>query len=167
MKKLIIILAVMVGAFTQSHAQEAAKLGHANFEEIVTMLPERAEAEKKVQELQQKLEKRLNSMVETYQAKIQEFENDPDMSEAMKTSAAGEIQDLQRRIQEFQQTAYTEIENKQSELMSGMFKRVREAANKVGKENNFTYIFDSSTQGGLLYAGGDDITSMVKTELGI
>ncbi len=164
MKKLIIILALAMGSMTPALAQ---KFGHANFEEIITMLPERAEAEKKVQDLQQKLEKRLNSMVETYQAKIAEFENDPDMSDAMKTSAAGEIQDLQRRIQEFQQTAYTEIENKQTELMSGMFTKVREAANKVGKDEEYTYIFDSSSQGGLLYAGGEDITPRIKKELGL
>lgn len=164
MKKLIIIMAVFLGALTQAEAQ---KLGHANFEEIVTMLPERAESEKKVQELQKKLENRLSKMIETYQAKVAEFENDQDMSESMKTSAAGEIQDLQRRIQEFQQTAYTEIETKQNELMAGMFKKVREAAEKVGKDQSYTYIFDSSSQGGLLYAGGEDITSKVKTELGI
>jgi outer membrane protein len=164
MKKLLIILTLFLGAINTADAQ---KLGHANFEEIVTMLPERAEAEKKVQELQKKLETRLNSMIETYQAKVQEFENDQDMSETLKTSSAGEIQDLQRRIQEFQQTAYTEIETKQNELMATMFQRVREAAQKVGAEKQYTYIFDSSTQGGLLYAGGEDITSVIKTELGI
>lgn len=164
MKKLILILTIFFGAYAQADAQ---KLAHANFEEIITMLPERAEAEKKVQDLQKKLETRLNGMIEAYQAKIKEFENDPDMSEAMKTSAAGEIQDLQRRIQEFQQTAYTEIENKQNELMATMFTRVREAANKVGKDKEYDYIFDSSTQGGLLYAGGENITSVIKTELGI
>lgn len=164
MKKLIIIMAVFLGALTQAEAQ---KLGHANFEEIVTMLPERAESEKKVQELQQKLESRLSKMIETYQAKVAEFENDQEMSEAMKTSAAGEIQDLQRRIQEFQQTAYSEIETKQNELMAAMFKKVREAAAKVGAEQEYTYVFDSSSQGGLLYAGGEDITAKVKTELGI
>lgn len=164
MKKLIIIMAVFLGALTQAEAQ---KLGHANFEEIVTMLPERAESEKKVQELQQKLESRLSKMIETYQAKVAEFENDQEMSEAMKTSAAGEIQDLQRRIQEFQQTAYQEIETKQNELMAAMFTKVREAAAKVGEEQQYTYVFDSSSQGGLLYAGGEDITAKVKTELGI
>ncbi|MCA1750414.1 MAG: OmpH family outer membrane protein [Cryomorphaceae bacterium] len=164
MKKLIIIMAVFLGALTQAEAQ---KLGHANFEEIVTMLPERAESEKKVQELQQKLENRLSKMIETYQAKVAEFENDQEMSAALKTSAQGEIEDLQRRIQEFQQTAYTEIETKQNELMAAMFKKVREAAAKVGAEEQYTYVFDSSSQGGLLYAGGEDITSKVKTELGI
>lgn len=164
MKKLIIIAIVMVASIAQGYAQ---KLGHANFEEIVTMLPERAEAEKQVQELQKKLESRLNKMIETYQSKVAEFEADQSMSEAMKTSAAGEISDLQKRIQEFQQTAYTEIETKQNELMGVMFQKVREAAVAVGEANEYSYIFDSSSNGSLLYAGGEDVTGLVKTQLGI
>jgi outer membrane protein len=144
----------------------AQKLAHANFEEIVSLMPERAQAEKEIQELQQKLEGRLNSMVETYQQKVSEFESDTTMSQAMQASVAGEIQDLQRRIQEFQQTAYTEIETKQNELMGKMFEKVRTAAVAVGEKDGYTYIFDSSN-GTLLYAGGEDITPKVKSQLGL
>jgi Skp family chaperone for outer membrane proteins len=60
MKKLIIAALLVIGASSYAQAQ---KLGHANFEEIVTLLPERATAEKEIQDLQQKLEGRLNNMV--------------------------------------------------------------------------------------------------------
>jgi len=164
MKKLIILAIFITGAITQSYAQ---KFAHANFEEIVTMLPERAASEKEVQELQKTLETRLNSMVTTYQTKLAEFEEQgATMSNTLKTSAQGEISDLQRRIQEFQQTAYGEIEAKQNELMAKMFEKVRTAAQNVGKNGDFTYIFDSSN-GTLLYAGGQDVTALVKKELGI
>lgn len=162
MKKLIVLSILALGVMTQSFAQ---KFGHANFEEIVSMLPERAAAEKEVQTLQQTLEGRLNSMVEAYQAKVTEFQTDT-MSNAVRQSLQQEIQDLERRIQEFQQTAYTEIEVKQNELMTTMFEKVRAAATEVGKNNAYTYIFDSSN-GSLLYAGGEDITPMIKTQLGI
>ena len=154
---------LVLGLMTEAYSQ---KFGHANFEEIVSLLPERAAAEKEVQDLQQKLEGRLNSMVETYQQKATEFQSDTTMSEAMRTSLRNEIADLERRIQEFQQTAYTEIEVKQNELMTVMFDKVRAAAQEVGKQNEYTYIFDASN-GSLLYAGGEDITGMIKTQLGI
>jgi outer membrane protein len=163
MKKLIVLSILALGLITEVSAQ---KFGHANFEEIVSLLPERASAEKQVQDLQQKLEGRLNSMVETYQQKATEFQTDTTMSDAMRSSLRNEIADLERRIQEFQQTAYTEIEVKQNELMSVMFEKVRAAAEEVGKANNFTYIFDASN-GSLLYAGGEDVTGMIKTQLGI
>lgn len=163
MKKLILLAVLALGTFTFASAQ---KLGHANFEEIVALLPERAAAEKEVQELQKKLEDRLNSMVETYQGKIAEFESDSTMSQAMRTSLSSEIQDLQRRIQEFQQTAYAEIETKQNQLMSKMFERVRTAAKAVGEANDYKYILDSGAAA-VLYAGGDDVTAQIKTQLGI
>jgi len=163
MKKLIIAALLVVGTTSFATAQ---KMGHANFEEIVTLLPERAAAEKEIQELQQKLEGRLNKMVETYQGKVSEFESDTTMSQAMQASVAGEIQDLQKRIQEFQQTAYSEIETKQNELMAKMFEKVRTAAVAVGEAESYTYIFDASS-GALLFAGGEDVTSKVKTQLGL
>jgi len=163
MKKLIIAALLIIGSATYAQAQ---KMGHANFEEIVTLLPERAAAEKTIQELQQKLEGRLNKMVETYQGKVTEFENDTTMSQAMQASVAGEIQDLQKRIQEFQQTAYTEIETKQNELMAKMFEKVRTAAVAVGEAEGYTYIFDASS-GALLFAGGEDVTPKVKVQLGL
>lgn len=163
MKKLIFLALLSIGFSNLAFAQ---KLGHANFEEIVGMLPERAAAEKEVQDLQKKLEARLNTMVETYQAKAAEFQTDTTLSAAMKASLRSEIADMEKRIQEFQQTAYTEIEVKQNELLSVMLEKVRAAAQEVGKINSFTYIFDSSN-GSLLFAGGDDVTSMIKTQLGI
>ncbi|HKL39469.1 MAG TPA: OmpH family outer membrane protein [Cryomorphaceae bacterium] len=163
MKKLIIAALLVIGATAYAQAQ---KMGHADFEEIVTLLPERATAEKTIQELQKKLEGRLNNMVETYQTKVAEFEADTTMSEGYQASVAAEIQDLQRRIQEFQQTAYTEIETKQNELMAEMFEKVRVAAVAVGETEGYTYIFDASS-GALLFAGGEDVTAKVKAQLGL
>lgn len=144
----------------------AQKFGHANFEEIVGLLPERSAAEKEVQDLQKKLEARLNSMVEAYQVKATDFQMDTTLTSGMRTSLRNEIADMEKRIQEFQQTAYTEIEMKQTELMGNMINKVRAAAVEVGTEESYTYIFDGSN-GTLLYAGGEDVTSKIKTKLGI
>ena len=54
----------------------------------------------------------------------------------------------------------------QNELMQKMFNKVRVAAEEVGKNNSYTYIFDSSN-GSLLYAGGEDVTPLIKTQLGL
>ena len=43
---------------------------------------------------------------------------------------------------------------------------VRDAIEAVGKEQGFTYIFDTST-GVTLYNGGEDVTDLVKTKLGM
>jgi len=163
MKRIILLTVLTLGVMTHSMAQ---KFGHANFEEIVGLLPERATAEKEVQDLQKKLESRLNSMVETYQSKANDFQTDSTLTASMRLSLRNEIADMEKRIQEFQQTAYTEIETKQNELMGKMITKVRNAAVEVGKVGEYTYIFDSSN-GMLLYAGGEDVTSKIRTQLGI
>lgn len=163
MKRIIILVILTLGVMTHSMAQ---KFGHANFEEIVGLLPERSSAEKEIQDLQKKLEGRLNSMVETYQSKMNDFQSDTTLTSGMRNSLRNEIADMERRIQEFQQTAYIEIENKQAELMGKMVDKVRKAAVEVGKAEDYTYIFDSSN-GTLLYAGGEDVTSKIRSQLGI
>ena len=47
-----------------------------------------------------------------------------------------------------------------------MIKRVRDAIEAVGLEQGFTYIFDSS-MGATLYNGGEDVTDLVRTKLGM
>ena len=163
MKKLILLAVLTLGTVTYAAAQ---KFGHADFGEIISLLPERAQAEKEVQDLQKKLEARLSSMIETYQGKITEFESDTTLTASVRRSLQSEIQDLQGRIQEFQQTATTEIQVKQNELMSAMFTRVQNAASKVGENGGYTYIFDAGSDA-VLFAGGEDVTAKIKTELGI
>lgn len=163
MKRILLFAILTLGTLSPAMAQ---KFGHADFQSIVGLMPERAAAEKEVQELQKKLEERLNSMVQTYQEKTQEFQTDTTLSVSLRTSLRNEIADMEKRIQEFQQTAYTEIDAKQSELMGKIVDKVRAAAVQVGNDGSYTYIFDSSN-GAILYAGGEDVTTKVKNQLGL
>lgn len=163
MKRLLLFAILSIGIITPSFAQ---KFGHADFQTIVGLMPDRAAAEKEVQELQKKLENRLNSMVQAYQQKMEDFQTDTTLTSGMRNSLRNEIADMERRIQEFQQTAYTEIENKQTELMGKIVDKVKGAAVQVGNEGGYTYIFDSSN-GAILFAGGEDVTTKVKNKLGI
>ena len=76
-----------------------------------------------------------------------------------------ELLDLGNRIQEFQASAQEDLEDKQYELAKPFQDAIQEAINKVAKANGYSYIFDTKT---LLYYGtSDDITPLVKKELGI
>lgn len=164
MKKVLAVL-VFVMAATMSFAQ--VKLGHTNVQEILMLLPERATAEKDIQDLAKKLETRLETMSGEYDRKVNEFKaNRATMTETIQESSIGEIQDLERRIQEFQQTAQMEIQNKQDQLLQPMITKINTAIDEVGKAQGFTYIFDSST-GAILFEGGEDVTSLVRAQLGL
>lgn len=164
MKKAVLIAIVLFAGFTGVQAQ---KMGHTNIQELLMLLPERAEAEQKIQNLAKTLEGRLSAMTTEYQQKVQAYQNEQaEMSATIRDSEARSIMELEQRITEFQQNAQNEIQQKESELLEPMVTRLTKAIELVGKENNFTYIFDTSS-GTLLYKGGEDVTPLVKAHLEI
>lgn len=162
MKKLIFALLLVAGTAVSGHAQ---KLGHTNIQELLMLLPERAEAEKSIQKLAKTLESRLSSMSAEYQQKVQIYQDEQtEMSATIRDSEARSIMELEERISEFQQNAQNEIQQKENELMAPMINRLTKAIELVGKDNEFTYIYDTSA-GSILYKGGQDVTPLVKAQL--
>jgi outer membrane protein len=87
------------------------------------------------------------------------------MSSAVRQVREKELQDLATRIQEFQANAQDDLEEKQYELAKPFQDAIQNAINKVAKANGYAYIFDTKIL--LYYGAGDDITPLVKKELGI
>lgn len=162
MKRVIIIIMLLTGAI---FAADAQKLGHTNIQDLLMILPERAEAEKKIQKLAETLEKRLSAMTAEYQTKVQTYQNEQgEMSATIRDSEARSIMELEQRINEFQQNAQNEIQQKENELLNPMIERLTKAIEQVGKEHGFSYILDTSS-GTVLYKGGEDVTPLVKQQL--
>ncbi len=166
MKRLLFVAVVLCGSITGIQAQ-GQKLGHTNIQELLMLLPERADAEKKIQNLAQTLEKRLKAMTSEYQQKVQTYQNDQgEMSATIRESEARSIMELEQRINEFQQNAQNEIQQKENELLEPMITRLTKAIEQVGKDHGFLYILDTSS-GTVLYKGGEDVTPLVKQHLEI
>ncbi len=76
---------------------------------------------------------------------------------------------MQKRIQDFQTNAQTQLQNKQTEVFQPIYAKVDKAIKDVGKENGFLYVFDVA-KGALLYfdeSKSVNILSLVKTKLGL
>ncbi len=164
MKKVVFAVLLLMGASFGAHAQ---KLGHTNIQELLMLLPERAEAEQKIQNLAKTLEGRLSAMSTEYQQKVQTYQNEQEeMSPTIRDSEARSIMELEERITEFQQNAQREIQQKENELLNPMIEKLTKAIEQVGTDNGFTYILDTSS-GSVLYKGGEDVTPLVKSQLGL
>lgn len=153
----------MVG-LTEAFAQ---KFGHLDAQEVLLSLPERAEAQASIESAAGEYETevaRMQSELETkfadYQAKASTW---PD---AIRQQKERELQQLDAGLQEFGVTIQNDLAQMEQQLLSPMIERVRKAIEDVGKEQGYTYIFDTST-GVTLYNGGDDVTDLVKTKLGM
>lgn len=162
MRKIALVIAVFAMGIGSLAAQ---KLGHVNAQEIMTLLPERAQVEADAKAYAQTLDSQFQLMGTEYQTKLAEIQQlPPETPEAVRETKITELQGLEQRINEFQVKAQSDMANKEQELLQPLVEKVQNAINKVAESNNFTYIYDNSV---LLYAGGTDIGPMVKKELGL
>jgi len=163
------IALVLICALPLSLMAQDVKLGHINSQEVLTLMPERAVIEKTLAALQTQWEGELVKMREEYYAKIKEFQDkQATMPASIKEARQSEIAEIEQRITTFNQTASTDLQKKQQELFTPVIDKVKKAINEVGAENNYTYIFDLSTQG-IIYQSpkSNDIAPLVKKKLGL
>ncbi|NTW23386.1 MAG: OmpH family outer membrane protein [Lentimicrobium sp.] len=165
--KFILILAIAVSAM-QVSAQKAQKLGHINFASLYEMMPGQDSIKAAFTTYQEQLQSQFQAMQTEYETKLGDYQNNQaTMSNIIKQTKEKEIVDLQRRIQEFQQTAQEDLQAKEAELTAPVIEKARNAVKEVAKENGYTFIFNS-TEGLLLYSEpADDILPMVKKKLNL
>jgi outer membrane protein len=89
------------------------------------------------------------------------------LNEAIRDLKQKELQDMQSRIQEFQQAAQENIRKKEADLLKPIIEKAKTAISQVAKEGSYSYIFDSSVAGFLYKPEGDNVLPAVKKKLGI
>tara|TARA_R110002072_G_scaffold144412_1_gene290467 strand:- start:371 stop:874 length:504 start_codon:yes stop_codon:yes gene_type:complete len=144
------------------------KFGHLNSNDLLMAMPERSAVEEDIKKYAQQLESQLGTMSKEYQAKVQDYQSkEATMTEAIKKDKIKEITNLEERISEFQQTAQTDLQEREEKLLRPIIDKAKTAIEEVAKENGYTYVFDSGV-GVLLYQkDSDNIMPLVKKKLGI
>lgn len=166
LKSLVLTLAVLFS--TLGVMAQANKFGHINFGELYSIMPGQDSVKVKYNAFKMTLQNQLNKMQAEYDAKVSEYQKvAPITPEPILTSMREEIEDLEQRIMNFQQTAQQSLISKEEELTQPIIDKARTAVEEVAKANGYTYVFNSS-EGLLLYAKeSDDIMPLVKKYLKI
>jgi len=166
MKKVIIAASLFL-MFNFANAQ-TIKLGHINSAELLQLLPEVKAADSTLQAYQKTLEDQNTSMLAEYKEKTDDYTNNSkNWTDAVKEVKGQEVQDLQNRIQTFQQSAQEKLSNKKEEIYTPILKKAEDAIKAVAKANGYTYVFDTSA-GAVVYAeDGDDLLPLVKKQLNL
>jgi outer membrane protein len=160
---LIVLFALPVSLMAQD------KLGFVNIQEIFQVMPDLTEIEKTVADMNEQYKKELDVMYQEYYAKAKEYQDNLNtMAETIKARRQSEIVDLEKRIGTFQQQANEEMQRKQMELIQALREKILKATGEIGAENNYTYIFDVSSQA-IAYRSPKavDVTPLVKKKLGL
>ena len=168
MKHILFALGLMLSAAPMAFAQTAPKLGHIDRQALMLMLPERKDAETKMQAFAKKLDDQLKAMGAEYESKVSNAQSSANsMTETERQMAVREIGELEQRITAAQQKAQEDLAKQEEELLKPMVERTNKAIKDVADANGFTYIFDTSTGFVLYYDKGEDVLPLVKTQLGI
>ena len=168
MKNVTKILALVMVLFaTQSFAQ--TKLGHINMQELINLMPERDSAVIKLENYAKELDETMQGMQQEFNTKYQTYQQkNATWTAAILEAKTKELQEMQERLQMFQQNAQQEMGQLQQTLYAPIFDKANKAVEKVGTDGNFTYVIDLSA-GALIFKGASsiDLLPQVKAELGI
>ena len=168
--KLLLKIALASALVLCSTSAFAQKLGYINVEELIVVMPERAEAEEKLRRLSDEYTNTLETMQVELNNKYNEYtKNSATYSDSIRQVKEREMQDLQSRLQETYTMANQEIEKYQQELMAPILEKAEQAIKKVGQDNGFTAIFNISAAP-LAYYDENSMTNVlqfVKKEMGI
>ncbi len=165
---LLIVFAVTALAL---NAQQKIKLGHINSQELLEAMPASDSAQKKLEKIATDHESVLEEMSVEFNKKLEAYRKALEagtLSDLARASKEAELEDLQNRIQVFEQTAQQDLQKKRVELFTPVQEAALNAVNEVAEENGFTYIFDTG-MGGVVYTSPDsqDILPLVKKKLGL
>jgi outer membrane protein len=170
MKKFALIMAFgLMTALNASAIGEAGiKLGYVNSQELLSIMPEMTKADADLKAFAKQYQDQLETMGKEFEKKGTDYQtNEKTMSDAVKTVKQKELQDLEARIRDYQQSAQEKIGKKKEELYKPILEKADKAIKDVAKEKGYDYVFDASG-GSLLYArDSDNLLPLVKTKLGI
>ena len=141
MKKLLTVLFVAVGILLAYPviSQTNAKLGYIDSNELLDAMPEKDSIQQTLIQYGKALEDQLQAMYLEYQTKLNDYQvNAASMSDIIRQTK--ELADMENRIQEFQQQADTDLQNKQMELLDPVLKKVRQAIQDVARENGYSAV---------------------------
>lgn len=169
MKKTLIVMAACLFAFGGSAvAQKNVKLGHINSNDLMQIMPGRDSAQTVLQAEVQELETTLKSMQGEMEKRYNEYmEGQSGWTELIRNTKQREIQDMGARIQEFQENAQKQLQEREQTLLKPIIDRAKKAIEDVAREGGYTYILDAGTAAVLYSQDSDDIMPMVKKKLGL
>jgi outer membrane protein len=147
---------------------QTTKIGHINFNQLVDLMPESKAVNTQLQAYQKQFVDQLTTMNNEYNTKVQAFQaQNATMTDAVRTAKANEIQDIQKRMQDYNNTAQQQVSAKSQELSKPIIDKARAAVGQVAKEKGYTYVIDTYTTDLIVSPEADDLLAAAKAKLGL
>lgn len=170
MKKTIAIIITAVFAFFGT-ASAQQKIGHINSLDILQAMPEFKQMNTDIEKQKQSYQKALEGMYSDYEKKqkdLQALSNDKSTPDPIIESKIQELQDLQKRIQDFESKVNDDLQKLQQEKLKPINDKYLKAVKEVAITNNYSYVLDVVSGAVAYYPEvADDVTDLVLKKLNI
>ena len=164
MKKTLIAIVACLFAFGGT----AMAQNNIKSNELMQIMPGRDSAQTILQAEVTELEQTLKSMQSEAEQRYNDYvANQSGWTELIRQTKQREIQDMGARIQEFQENAQKQLQQREQDLLKPIIDRAKKAIEDVAREGGYTYILDSGTASVLYSQDSDDIMPQVKKKLGL
>mgnify|MGYP003289236368 FL=1 len=165
MKKILIFIMLLAPM-----SMLAQKFGYVNSAELIQLMPEFANAQKKIQELEKKYTDDFNSMRTELEKKGTEFEKlqKDSVPENILKRRYEDLLQMEQRLQQYGQEVQQSLAQAEQQEMIAIQTKLRDALDAVGRDGGYVCIYDLS--GGMPYVSKtlcEDVTMKVRTKLGI
>jgi outer membrane protein len=160
-KVALIISAIVLFSFAQ-----AQKIAHLSLDSLISLMPETKIAKDAAQNYLKGIDAESISMQTELETKYKDYvEKKATMSDLLRKTREDELNQLQRRIEEFKQQAQMDYQRKTAELTAPIMDKAKKGIEAVAKESGYKYVLDTSA-GNVLYSeASDDVLMAVKKKL--
>ncbi len=168
MRVLNIILVSLFFLFATTADAQEQKFAHVNLGNLLEVLPETSEAERKMEELR-------DSLVMSFEERVAQLEEDfgvfqreiaeGNLSRIDQQKKEQKFQQEQEQLRTFEQRMQQRLQQERQLMLGPILQKVETAISDVAKENDFAFVFDVSGGSMLFAAESKDVTALVLARL--
>jgi outer membrane protein len=169
MKKLLKVALVAVCFLTVGNfAKAQTKIAYVNMNVLIGDMPEAKTIKSQLDIYSKQFTDQLAVMQTELQNKGKDYQaGQASMTDAVRSAKQAELQDIQKRMQDYNTSAQQKYEEKSNELIKPLTDKAHNAIEAVAKEKGYAYVLDSGQTSLIVAPPGDDLLAAVKVKLGI
>ena len=167
MRKSLLLVATL---FALTAVGTAQKVGHMNLGNLLAGMPEAGRADSTLVLYQKQESMKGDTLAKLFQAEYKVFVEAYNAGTLSTIQAQKRQEDLQKKqdvLKAYAQEVDQKVEILRKQLLQPILLKIDDAIRLVGKENNFSVIFDTSNGAMLFAQESEDVTPLVKKKLDI
>ncbi len=169
MRKIITLTLMLALSFVTTNVL-AQKSAFVKTQEVLMAMPETEQMQKDLEAFRNDFAANLEAMQVELNNKIADYQaNESTMNASVRALKEKDMQDLDTRMRQFEQSAMQEIQAKQNELVSPIIAKVREAVSAAAKAGGYAVVYDAAAESLIYYDESIviDLTPAVRVRLNL